>query len=179
MRVLSALQADVGQREALGRIRYWGERFGLANISGGWVGRNELQLNFTDPETGTPLPIAAAGGGSQHVLPFLLNCFSSPAPRILIADELEQGLHPKWQLTLAELLAEAVARKNQVILCTQSPTLVLGLCSMVAQQKLAPESVVVYSMKRGESGAAEAAANQISSSGVISGGWFEHFAELR
>ena len=176
IRVLSALQAEVTRREGGELMRVWCKRFGLDHLTAGWVGRNELQLQFTDPSTGTALPIGAAGSGSHHLLPFIVNCFASARPRLLLADELEQGLHPQFQIQLAHLLAEVIARGNQVISCTQSPTLVLAIFSSVARARLKAEQVAIYSMKRDETGGTIAVRNQISDSGEIVDGWFEPYA---
>jgi ABC-type cobalamin/Fe3+-siderophores transport system ATPase subunit len=178
VRVLSAMVADVEQRGAIERIRHWGAQFGLANLVAGWVGQNELRMNFADPQTGTALPVDLAGGGSQHLLPFLIDCFASRTPRVLLVDELEHGLHPEWVVKVAELLAEVVSRGNQVVVCTQSPTLALAVSAIVAEGKLRAEAVALHSFGRSPEGGVEAKLIELSESGALQDGWIEHFARV-
>jgi predicted ATPase len=176
VRVLSALQADVTRSESFNSIREWAAKFGLPSLTGGWIGRDELRLQYLDPNTKTALPISMAGAGSKHILPFIVECFVSPKPRLIMVDEPEQGLHPAFQLVLAELLAKSIERGNQLILCTQSPTLVLAVCALVAAKTIAREAVAVYSLER-DGDETKASRNAISASGAIEGGWFQHFAK--
>jgi predicted ATPase len=176
VRVLSALQADVSRAESFKLIQEWAAKFGLPSLTGGWIGRDELRLQYLDPNTKTALPISMAGAGSKHILPFIVECFVSPKPRLIMVDEPEQGLHPAFQLVLAELLAKSIERGNQLILCTQSPTLVLAVCALVAKKTLAREEVAVYSLER-RGDETKASRNEISASGAIEGGWFQHFAK--
>ena len=131
--------------------------------------RSSTAIKLSTPERLTDLAEARSSNT-------IVNCFASARPRLLLADELEQGLHPQFQIQLAHLLAEVIARGNQVISCTQSPTLVLAIFSSVARARLKAEQVAIYSMKRDETGGTIAVRNQISDSGEIVDGWFEPYA---
>lgn len=178
VRLISLANADGARRKGVERLIHWAGRFGLDGLTGGWVGRNELSLTYADPTTGTTLPIGAAGGGSQRILPFVVDCFASLGPRVLLADEIEQGLHPEWQVNLAELFAEAVTRGHQIIAATQSPTLVLAVCAAVAKGLIAADQVALYGMERGSDGEAVAVRQNIRPTGWIEGGWIRKFADV-
>ncbi len=76
IRLINIVQAAAKQREAWDRIVEWAERFGRRGLTGGWVGQNEIAVSFLDPATGTQLPLTSAAGGSQRLLPLLVDSFA-------------------------------------------------------------------------------------------------------
>jgi hypothetical protein len=175
IRVINIVQTAAKQRDGWRRIVAWADRFGLHGLTGGWVGNNELAVSFLDPKSGTQLPLTSAAGGSQRLLPLLVDAFSGTPPRTIFIDEIEEAAHPDWQILIAELLAEIVKTGNQVVATTQSPTMVLAVCAAVAKGLMKPHDVALYAVERGEAGST-ATRMPITDSGWIKGGWVETFA---
>src|SRR5262249_46983246 len=141
VRLLSIAQADAAMKDRFSRLVHWASKFGLSGLTGGWIGQNELALTYADPGTTTKLPIASAGGGSQKILPFIVDAFANPTPSTILVDEIEESAHPEWQLNLADLLADVVTHGHQVIATTHSPTMVLAVCSAVQSGQIAHDKV--------------------------------------
>ena len=86
------------------------------------VGIEGLQLRFSNRE-GALLPLRALSDGERAIL-LLFGEIALRAPQngIVLIDEVEQHLHPRWQRIIAEALSSLVPTA-QFILTTQSPYL--------------------------------------------------------
>ncbi len=112
-------------REALGRI-FPNKRLGaMIPVSGGY------DIQFT--ESGRASSLAHLSGGERQVLAragLLLRDQSSATGAVLLFDEPELGLHPRWQALilgfLRELLLPIPGATTQIIAATHSPFLVHG-----------------------------------------------------
>lgn len=176
-RLLGVAYSDPARRKAVADVERWAEKFGMRNLAGGWAGAQELVLGYVDPGTGTSLPISSAGGGSQRLLPLIVDLFVGAPPRIVMIDELEEASHPAWQVQLIEMLAEACDGGRQVVFTTQSPSLVLALAAAVASGKIAPARIAMYEMDRDARGV-RATRRDVRESGWIAGGWIESYAKV-
>jgi AAA15 family ATPase/GTPase len=69
-------------------------------------------------------------------------------PCLLIIEEPESNLHPKWQSLLADMLAEASKRFNiQVIIETHSEYLIRKFQTLVAKNAIKPQDVKIFYLR--------------------------------
>lgn len=75
---------------------------------------------------GRDFAVGKASSGEKEILNFLLGIFALRAEGgLILIDEPELHLHPRWQGTLRDLLANlASSTRNQIILCTHSPVFI-------------------------------------------------------
>lgn len=87
----------------------------------------------------TGLPASAASDGTLLVIGLAVVLYGSARPRVVLLDDLEQGLHPWAQRVVVRLLREALARDPglQIIATTHSPYLL---------DQLKPEEVTVLAL---------------------------------
>jgi len=85
-----------------------------------------LRYRVTLTKGSKDFDITKASSGEQEILNFLLGIFSlNVQGGVVIIDEPEIHLHPKWQKLLLEIISDLSATKNnQFIISTHSPTFV-------------------------------------------------------
>ena len=88
--------------------------------------KNQLhEVVLFDFEDARGVPAPQASEGTVLVLGILAAAHAAPAPRVLLLDDLEKGLHPRAQVDLARLLKRLLERRTdlQIVLTTHSPYL--------------------------------------------------------
>jgi AAA15 family ATPase/GTPase len=71
-------------------------------------------------------------------------------PSLLIIEEPESNLHPKWQSLLADMFAEASSKFNiQMIIETHSEYLIRKFQTLVAEKKMSAHSVKIFYLRGG------------------------------
>jgi predicted ATPase len=75
---------------------------------------------------GTKFDISQASTGEQEIINYLIGLFAFGLNGgLLIIDEAELHLHPKWQVLLLDLLTElAITTNNQILISTHSPAFI-------------------------------------------------------
>ena len=69
-------------------------------------------------------------------------------PSVLIIEEPESNLHPKWQSLLADMLAEANSKFNiQMIIETHSEYLIRKFQTLVAEKKISSQNVKIFYLR--------------------------------
>jgi hypothetical protein len=121
--------------------------------------------------------IADVGFGVSQALPVLVALRAAEPGQIVYLEQPEIHLHPKAQLAMARVLADAANRGVRVIAETHSILLLLGIQSLVAKGELANEKVVLHWFQRSkEDGCTEVKSADLDESGAF-GDWPEDFAE--
>lgn len=179
MQRLSMLHSSAEHDERTEALDGWLNRLGVEKLKAGWANGQRLRVTYRDPGTQTALPLQAAGGGIQQLLAALTELAGALQPRTLVIDEAEHGLHPEHIVVLASILCEAVTDwGHQVVVITQSPTLVLGVCQAVAQRRIASDQVAVVAVERNSSGSSTMKRIGVDGSGWLEGGWLDHYARV-
>jgi predicted ATPase len=141
--VLSIIFAQPEHKGRAELIRRWAAAFGLNDLAGGYVGAENLRAAFYDSDSDAYLPTAFAGFGSQQILPVITQLFAAPADSLVMVEEPEISLHPRAQVDLVKMFAEAVKMGQQVIVTTHSPTLLLALREL-ANNGIRTADVAIY-----------------------------------
>lgn len=132
--------------------------------------RYELQIiNYGEASN-----IKDVGVGVSQVLPVIVAALFAQPGHIVIVEEPESHLHPLAQSQLAELFVKVSNERGvQFIVETHSEHLLTRLQRHVAEQKIQPESLAMYFVKR-ERNAAKLEPLQLDEYGEISN-WPESF----
>jgi hypothetical protein len=96
--------------------------------------------------------IADVGFGVSQVLPVLVALLVAEPGQLVYIEQPELHLHPRAQVKLAEMLAEAANRGVRVVVETHSSLLIQGVQTLIAQQKLPHSNVVFHWFTRDENG---------------------------
>jgi len=176
VRLLASIQEKT--QPAFRSLREWAQRFGLPEIEPGWAGDRQLAIPFKDPETGTPLTVDDAPGGSIQGLMLAAHLLLAEPGSTLLIEEPENGMHPAYEKLIADLLVESIQSDHQIILSTHSEVLVAALGNAVRKSgvPLKAHDVAIYHLERGSDGV-QAKKIAISDKGYMDG-WVRSFAAV-
>jgi predicted ATPase len=105
-----------------------------------------------NPNANDIVNIADVGLGVSQVLPVLVALLVAEPGQLVYIEQPELHLHPRAQVALAEILAEAANRGVRVVIETHSSLLLQGVQTVIAQQKLPHEKVIFHWFTRDEDG---------------------------
>lgn len=121
--------------------------------------------------------IADMGVGVSQVLPVLVALLTAVPGQLVYLEHPERDLHPRAQVALAQLLADAAKRGVRVVVETHSSLLLLGVQTLVAEEKLPPDLVALHWFERGDDGATTVTSADLDEAGAF-GDWPEDFADV-
>ena len=121
--------------------------------------------------------IADVGIGVSQVLPVLVALIAAEPGRLVYLEQPELHLHPRAQVALAQVLADAAKRGVRVVAETHSSLLLLGIQTLVAEGDLPPELVNLHWFTRNKEGVTEVASADLDEAGTY-GEWPEDFADV-
>ena len=120
---------------------------------------------------------ADIGFGVSQVLPVLGALIAASPSRLVYLEQPELHLHPRAQVALARVLADAAKRGVRVVAETHSSLLLLGVQTLVAEGELSPELVKLHWFTRREDGVTEVASADLDEVGAY-GDWPEKFDDV-
>ena len=88
--------------------------------------------------------LADVGFGVSQVLPVIVALLIADRGQLVYVEQPELHLHPKAQVALAKLLADAAKRGVRVVVETHSSLLLLGVQTLVAEGTLPPDHVALH-----------------------------------
>ena len=109
--------------------------------------RIELQVGrLADERTGETdmVSIADVGFGLSQILPVLVALNVAEPGRLVYLEQPEMHLHPRAQVALAQVLADAAKRGVRIVAETHSSLLLLAVQTLVAEGSLSPELVKLH-----------------------------------
>ena len=121
--------------------------------------------------------ITDVGLGVSQVLPVIVALTAAKPGRLVYLEQPELHLHPRAQVALAQVLADAAKRGVRVVAETHSSLLLLGVQTLVAEGDLPPELVKLHWFARREDGITEVASADLDEAGAY-GEWPEDFADV-
>ena len=141
--------------------------------------RIELQVGRLPHQTGETdmVSIADVGFGVSQVLPVLVALIVAKPGQLVYLDEPELHLHPRAQVALAQVLADAAKRGVRVVAETHSSLLLLAVQTLVAEGDLSPELVRLHWFTRDENGATKITPAELDKAGAY-GDWPEDFDDV-
>ena len=121
--------------------------------------------------------ITDVGFGVSQILPVLVALIVAEPGRLVYLEQPELHLHPRAQVALVQVLAEAAKRGVRVVVETHSSLLLLAVQTLVAEDDLSPELVKLHWFTRGDNGATEVNTADLDEAGAY-GDWPEDFDDV-
>ena len=121
--------------------------------------------------------IADVGFGVSQVLPILVALIAADQGRLVYIEQPELHLHPRAQVALARVLADAAKRGVRVVAETHSSLLLLAVQTLVAEGDLPPELVKLHWFTRREDGVTEVNSVDLDEAGAY-GDWLVDFDDV-
>ena len=121
--------------------------------------------------------ITDVGFGVSQVLPVLIAVLVAEPGQLVYLEQPELHLHPRAQVALARVLADAAKRGVRVVAETHSSLLLLGVQTLVAEGDLSPELVKLHWFTRREDGVTEVTSADLDEAGAY-GDWPEDFDDV-
>ena len=175
--VLAYVFGPNGDEEAAGRIAKWADRFGVRRLTPGLSGKERMGAAFHDGELGVRPNLALASSGSRQILAVITQLFWAPKGSLLMIEEPEISLHPKAQIDVLEMFAEAIKQDKQIIATTHSLFMMQGIGYAVHKGWLEPDQVAVYHVEKKKGTGTESKRLPLSEKGYIKG-WVPSFAKV-
>ena len=133
------------------------------------VGRVFGQSNAEDT-----VNIVDVGFGVSQVLPVIVALLVAQPGQLVYIEQPEIHLHPRAQIALAEVFAEAANRGVRIVVETHSELFLLGIQTLVAEDKLDPELVKLHWFTRNPDGSSKVTTAELDEVGAF-GDWPEDF----
>jgi predicted ATPase len=133
------------------------------------VGRVLGQADPTDT-----VNIADVGFGVSQVLPVIVALLVAQPGQLVYIEQPEIHLHPRAQIALSEIFADAANRGVRVVVETHSELFLLGIQSLVAEDKLDPKEVKLHWFTRNPDGSSKVTSAELDTTGAF-GDWPQDF----
>jgi len=121
--------------------------------------------------------IADVGFGVSQTLPVIVALLVAKPGQIVYIEQPEIHLHPRAQIKMAELLADAANRGVKVVAETHSSLLLRGVQTLVTKGYLAPERVKLHWFTRDKNGATVVDIAELDENGAFGEEWQDVFGE--
>ncbi|WP_375416043.1 AAA family ATPase [uncultured Hymenobacter sp.] len=172
--------------EALEKLNDYLRRLGLTNsVEAKVKNANEVELSVNrlptsskaKPRKSDLVNIADVGIGVSQVLPILVALIAAQEGQLVYIEQPELHLHPRAQVVMAELLADAANRGVRVIVETHSSLLLLTVQTLIAEDKIKNTDVALHWFARDAKGATQVTYVQPDEDGAY-GEWPEDFGDV-
>ena len=121
--------------------------------------------------------IADVGFGVSQVLPVLVAIIAAEQGQLVYIEQPELHLHPRAQVALAQVLADAAKRGVRVVVETHSSLLLLGIQTLVAEGDLSSDLVKLHWFTRNKDGVTEVNSVDLDEAGAY-GDWPMDFDDV-
>jgi predicted ATPase len=118
--------------------------------------------------------IADVGFGVSQVLPVIVALLVAEPGQLVYIEQPEIHLHPRAQIALGEIFADAANRGVRVVVETHSELFLLGIQTLVAEDKLDPSTVKLHWFTRNPDGSSKVTSAELDETGAF-GDWPEDF----
>jgi predicted ATPase len=118
--------------------------------------------------------IADVGLGVSQILPVIVALLVAEPGQLVYIEQPEIHLHPRAQVALAEIFAEAANRGVRVVVETHSELFLMGIQALVAEDRLDPNAVKLHWFTRQADGSSKVTSADLDEMGAF-GNWPEDF----
>ena len=139
------------------------------------VGRLPVEANANPKED--LVSIADVGVGISQILPVLVALIAAEKGQAVYIEQPEMHLHPRAQVALASVLAKAAKRGVRVVIETHSSLLLQAVMTLIAQDELDHEDVMLHWFSRDEEGFTKVDSVEPDENGAY-GDWPEDFGDV-
>ena len=121
--------------------------------------------------------ITDVGSGVSQVLPILVALIVAEPGQLIYLEQPELHLHPRAQVALAQVLADAAKRGVRIVAETHSSLLLLAVQTLVAEGDLSSDLVKLHWFTRREDGVTEVDSVNLDATGAY-GDWSVDFDDV-
>jgi AAA domain, putative AbiEii toxin, Type IV TA system/AAA ATPase domain/Protein of unknown function (DUF3696) len=118
--------------------------------------------------------ITHVGLGVSQILPVIVALLVAQPGQLVYIEQPEVHLHPRAQVALAEIFADAASRGVRVVVETHSELFLMGIQALVAEDQLDPNAVKLHWFTRQADGSSKVASADLDETGAF-GDWPEDF----
>jgi predicted ATPase len=118
--------------------------------------------------------IADVGFGVSQALPVVVALHAADPGQLVYIEQPEIHLHPRAQVTLADVMVDAALKGKRIVIETHSSLLLLGIQTLVAEGKIPPELVRLHWFTQQEDGSTKITSANLDRTGAY-GDWPEDF----
>jgi hypothetical protein len=118
--------------------------------------------------------ITDVGFGVSQALPVIVALLVAQPGQLVYIEQPEIHLHPRAQVALAEIFAEAASRGVRVVVETHSELFLMGIQALVAEDKLDAKAVKLHWFTRQADGSSKVTSAELDETGAF-GDWPEDF----
>ena len=122
--------------------------------------------------------ITDVGFGISQTLPVVVALLTAEPGQMVYIEQPEIHLHPRAQVALAGILADAARRGVRVVAETHSALLLIAVQTLVAEGELDAEKVLLHWFQRDRQGVTRITTSSLDSDGAY-GDWPEDFGEIQ
>ena len=134
-------------------------------------------LTKNTSEVSNLVSIADAGFGVSQVLPVIVALIAADPGQLVYIEQPELHLHPRAQVALAQVFADAAKRGVRIVAETHSSRFLLGIQTLVAEGELSPELVKLHWFSRSEEGITQVNSVNLDEEGAF-GDWSVDFDDV-
>jgi predicted ATPase len=176
--LLARIFAQLEFRRTRERIATWGQRFGMEDLNVGYRGGYiKTGSDYRDSQLKVALDLPLASSGARQILTVITQLFWAPEGSLLMIEEPEISLHPKAQIDVLEMFAEAIREDGkQIIATTHSHILLQALGYAVHKRWIKSQDIAVYHLEKSSRGT-RSKRLRLRSTGYIRG-WIPSFTEV-
>lgn len=181
--ILGQWQAD-RKNDKLTNVNRDLKRLGLTGkVSAKAVNDTQVELRVNrllrsdDGSTEDMVNIADVGLGVSQTLPVVVALHAAQSGQLIYLEQPEIHLHPRAQVAMAEVLADAAIQGKRLAVETHSSLLLLGIQTLVAEGKLPPELVKLHWFAQQEDGSTQITSADLDNTGSF-GDWPEDFDDV-
>jgi hypothetical protein len=135
------------------------------------------RLGHRGDEGSDMVNIADVGLAMSQVLPVIVALHVARPGQLVFIEQPEMHLHPKAQIALAQVVANAAQRGVKVLVETHSSLFLLGLQTLIAEEKLDPRYVKLHWVNRDSKGFTKLSSADVDEAGAF-GDWPEDFGDV-
>ncbi len=159
------------------KVQKWSSRFGMSDVAASLSGRVELEGSYTDEGLGSTPNLYLASSGSRQVLPVIVQAFWGEEGSVLAIEEPEISLHPRAQIDVLEMFAEAVNEDKQIIATTHSHFMMQAIGYAIHKKWLGADQIAIHHVAKKEGTGTVAEPLALGENGYIEG-WIPSFTEV-
>jgi hypothetical protein len=166
------------------RLEEWLKELGLtahveARAESGGLELKIGRLPRKRPNAGDLVNVADVGFGVSQVLPALVALLAAAPGDLVYVEDPESHLHPRAQVKMAEILADAAGRGVRVVAETHSSLILRGVQTLVARGKLEPDLIKLHWFKRSPLGVTRVHSGELDAAGAYGENWPEDFDDVQ
>ena len=140
-------------RDTADKIIRWASRFDIGELQAGLRGGNQSGSDYLDKELKVVLDLALSSSGARQIMTVITQLFWAPKGSLLMIEEPEISLHPKAQIDVLEMFAEAIKKDDkQILATTHSHIMLQALGYVVSKGWLSRDDIAVYHVEKGKTG---------------------------